>query len=37
MGDSLLKLVTSVELFRLYPDKHEGFLTDQRGKVDNPF
>ena len=33
LGDSLLKLVTSVELFRIYPNKHEGFLTDKRGKV----
>eukprot|EP01038_Epipyxis_sp_PR26KG_P010334 gene10334-13884_t len=32
LGDSLLKLVTSVEVFRLYPDKHEGFLTSSRAK-----
>eukprot|EP01034_Spumella_vulgaris_P022615 gene22615-28752_t len=33
LGDSLLKLVTSVEIFRIYPSKHEGFLTSQRSKV----
>jgi hypothetical protein len=33
LGDSLTKFVTTVELFRIYPEKHEGFLTDARSKV----
>lgn len=33
IGDSLLKLVTTIEIFRLFPLKHEGFLTEQREKV----
>jgi ERCC4-related helicase/dsRNA-specific ribonuclease len=33
LGDSLLKLVTTVEVFRLFPTKHEGFLTFERCKV----
>lgn len=32
LGDSLLKLVTSVEVYRLFPRKHEGFLTFERAK-----
>jgi len=35
LGDSLLKLITTVEVFRLYPTKHEGFLTNKRSKVIN--
>jgi dsRNA-specific ribonuclease len=33
LGDSLLKLVTSIEVFRRFPTKHEGFLTVQRMKT----
>ena len=33
IGDSLLKLVITVELFRMYPHKHEGFLTERRSKL----
>ena len=35
LGDSLLKLVSSVEVFRHFPTKHEGFLTSQRAKTIN--
>jgi hypothetical protein len=30
IGDALLKLIITVEIFRIYPYKHEGFLTLQR-------
>lgn len=30
LGDSLLKLVTTVEIFKLFPNRHEGFLTEKR-------
>jgi len=33
LGDALLKLVVTVELFRLYPQRHEGFLTIARSLV----
>jgi dsRNA-specific ribonuclease len=32
LGDSLLKLVTTVEVFRIFPTKHEGFLSFERSK-----
>lgn len=38
LGDSLLKFVTSVEVFRVYPKKHEGFLTSKRAQfISNHF
>ena len=33
LGDALLKLVVTVELFRLYPQRHEGFLTIARSLI----
>ena len=33
LGDCLLKLVTSVELYLLYPKEKENYLTKKRGEV----
>jgi dsRNA-specific ribonuclease len=30
LGDSLLKLATTVEIFKIFPIHHEGFLTEKR-------
>ena len=35
LGDSFLKLVSSIEVFNLYPTKHEGHLTATRAAVIN--
>lgn len=35
LGDMLLKFVITVELFRIYPQRHEGFLTLQRSDYVN--
>jgi endoribonuclease Dicer len=33
LGDSFLKFATTVELYKLYPEKHEGALTSLRNRV----
>ncbi|RYH29805.1 hypothetical protein EON65_07275 [archaeon] len=32
LGDIILKFIITIELFRVFPKKHEGFLTAERGK-----
>jgi dsRNA-specific ribonuclease len=32
LGDSFLKFAISIRLFKIYPNKHEGFLTSERTK-----
>jgi hypothetical protein len=36
LGDSVIKFLIGVELYRLYPNKHEGYLTKLRSDIGKP-